>query len=99
MNFKIDVVPQEQVAEQVKGLTEQRDKLLLQIEQLERKHQLIEASLAENGVLTERVKALLAESAALFEEEWKRKSTYYPDIWLAVLEKAAALTQSDSSKK
>ena len=78
MSLKPDVVPQEQVIEEVKGMTEQRLKLFTQINDIETKHKLIEASLAENDHIKERVKALLAESLSLFEEEWKTENRILP---------------------
>ena len=94
MTFKPDIVTQNQIVDQVKGLIEQRYKLQVQEEQLERKLKLIETSLAENDHLTEKVNALLAESLALFEEEWKHRNEFYPDIWLASLEQAMNAVQS-----
>ena len=88
MTFKPEIVPQTQVVEEIRGLTDQREKLRVQAEQLEHKLKLVEASLAENDHLAVRVKELMAESLALFEDEQKRKSEYYPDLWLSAMEQA-----------
>jgi len=99
MSVKPDVVPQATVVEQVKGLSEQRYKLTIQAEQLEHRLKLIEGSLSENDQLSERVNALLAESLGLFEEEWKRRATFYPDLWLGTLEQALMVIAPPTGKK
>jgi hypothetical protein len=99
MNFKPDIVAQPLVVEQVKGLIEQKHKLSVQVEQLEHRLKLIESSLSENDQMSERVKVLVAESLSLFEEEWKRKSEFYPDLWLASLEQALVQVAAPAKKK
>ena len=88
MTLKPEIVSQTLVIEQVKELTDQRYKLNVQIEQLENRLKLIEASIAENGELAGRVNALLAESLGLFEEEWRNRSALFPDLWLSTLEQS-----------
>ena len=93
MSLKPDIVAQALVIDQVKGLIEQKYKIEVQIGQMEKRLKLIESSLAENDTLTERMHALLAESLSLFEDEWSRRSEYYPDIWLASMEQALITIQ------
>jgi NADH:ubiquinone oxidoreductase subunit E len=88
MSLKPELVPQATVVEQVKVLTEQRHKYTVQVEQLEHRLKLIENSQAENGHLEDRVKALLADSLNLFGQEWKHRTEFYPDIYLASLEQS-----------
>jgi hypothetical protein len=92
MSLKPDAVTQAQVIDQVKGLGEQKYKIEVQIELMEKRLKLIEASLAE------RVKTLLAESLSLFEDEWKRKTEFYPDIRLASMEQALIAIQPPKKK-
>jgi hypothetical protein len=98
MSTQPDTIPQEQVIEQVKLLTEQKQKLSNHIEQLELKGEQLEASLSENGNLAERVKALSNESLALFDEEWKRRTAFYPDIHVASLEQTLLIVQPPKKK-
>jgi hypothetical protein len=98
MSLKPDAVTQAQVIDQVKGLGEQKYKIEVQIELMEKRLKLIEASLAENDTLAERVKTLLAESLSLFEDEWKRKTEFYPDIRLASMEQALIAIQPPKKK-
>jgi hypothetical protein len=98
MSVKPDTVTQAQVIDQVKGLGAQKYKLEVQIELMEKRLKLIEASLAENDTLAERVKTLLAESLSLFEDEWNRKTEFYPDIRLASMEQALIAIQPPKKK-
>jgi DNA repair exonuclease SbcCD ATPase subunit len=93
MSAKPDLVPQETIVEQVKGLLEQKHKLTTEIQQLQHRLELLNLSINENDHLKERVQHLTTESLSLFEEEWKRRAEYYPDIWLAVLEAAVTVVQ------
>ena len=74
------IIPQAQVIEQIKGLTAQKDQLNARLRQSEEKLRLIEHSLNENDALKAKVGELLDQSLGFFQEEWKRKSDYYPDI-------------------
>ena len=94
MSLPVDIISSTQVTEQIKGLTEQRYKLQIHVEQMEKRLHLIEASLVENEHRAERVRILLSESLALFEEERLRKESHYPDIWKNSLEQALAMFES-----
>ncbi len=98
MSFKSEIVPQTAVIDQVKGLNEQKYKIEVQILQAEKRLKLIEASLAENDALTERVHILLAESLSLSEDEWSRRNEFFPDIWLASMEQALNTIQPPKKK-
>jgi hypothetical protein len=99
MSLKPDVVPQPVVIEQVKVLVEQRYRLTVEAEQLQNRLKQIEIANAENGVLADRVKALLSESLGLFEEEWRHRCEFYPDLWLGALEQALVVVQPPAKKK
>ena len=80
MSFVPPVTPQTQVVEQIKALTDQKVLLDSRLRHSEEKLKLIEASLSENENLKARVRELLDQSLGFFQEEWSRKSEYFPDI-------------------
>ena len=80
MSYSPSVTAQAQDNEQNKGLTSQKDQLNARLRQSEEKLRLIEASLNENDALKAKVRELLDQSLGFFQEEWKRKSDYFPDI-------------------
>ena len=59
---------------------------------------LIKASLTENDHLIERVQELSLERRSLFEEEWKRRANYFPDLHLAALEQMMIIVQPPKPK-
>jgi hypothetical protein len=91
MSLKPPPLPTEQVAEQAHALQQQQAQLEQQRDVLENRLQSIESSLGENENLRKQVEVLMAESLSHSQEEWKRKSEYYPDIRLQILQKALEL--------
>ncbi len=91
MSIAPPIIPQPEVIEQIKGLTSQKDQLLAHLRDVEEKARLIEVSLAENAALKAKVNELLDQSLGFFQEEWNRKSNYYPDIRAQSLTKISEL--------
>ena len=98
MSFSPPIIPQAQVIEQIKGLTTQQDHLLSQIRLAEEKLRLIQASLSENEALKARIHELMDQSLGFFQEEWMRKSEYFPDIRMLSLMKAVELVAPPTKK-
>lgn len=98
MSVVAPILPQDKVIEQVKGLHQQKTQLETHLRQIEEKLHLIEASLKENDQLKSRVHDLLKTSFHHFEEEWKRRSEYYPDLHLNLLTKIAELYAAPPKK-
>ena len=99
MSIKATPVNQDLVVEQAKSLGDQKAKLEIQAEVLERKLEMIKASLAENEELRTKNKELLQEVMKQFEIEWTRRAEFYPNIRLGILTSAAALNAPASPKK
>ena len=91
MTFAAPILPQDKVIEQVKGLYQQRDQLAIQLDQLKKRLHAIESSLDENEHLKARVQELMDTSYQHFQEEWSRRNTYFPEIYLAKLEDMNAI--------
>ena len=99
MTIKPLAIEQDAIVDQVKELSSEKNNLEVQIEVLERKLENIKASIAENEDLKTKNKILQEQVLKQFEEEWKRRAEYYPDIHLAILMKAAALNAAPPPKK
>ena len=99
MTIKPLAIPQETIVDQVKALSTEKSALEVQIEVLERKLEGIKARIAENEDLKTKNKDLQEQVLKQFEEEWKRRAEYYPDLHLAILTKAAALNAAPPPKK
>jgi SMC interacting uncharacterized protein involved in chromosome segregation len=91
MSVKPSVISQEAVVEQVKLLQAQKADLEVQLDQLQIKLKNIEASIAENDDLRSKNKTMLEQCFSQFDEEWKRRAEYFPDIRLNVLNAASTL--------
>jgi ABC-type branched-subunit amino acid transport system ATPase component len=91
MSIKPPLIDQEAVVEQVKLLKIQKSQMEVELEQLENKLRSIEASLAENDRLRTRNQTLLDQVMTNFDEEWKRRAEFFPDLHRRVLEAAASL--------
>ena len=91
MSTKAVLITQEEVVDQVKLLETQKAEMEVELEQLELKLRNIEASLAENEQLRSKTQDLTNQTLQNFEEEWNRRASHFPDIYLKTLESAAAL--------
>lgn len=91
MSTQAVLITQEAVVDQVKLLETQKAEMEVELEQLENKLRSIEASLAENEQLRTKNQEMLNQTLQNFEEEWNRRPSHFPDIFLKTLESAAAL--------
>ena len=91
MSLKPPIITQDQLVEQVLHMGQQKQQLENTLALLQNKLKMIEHSLGENDQLKEKIKDLMAQSFGLFQEEWKRRTEFYPEIRLKVLEKNLAL--------
>jgi hypothetical protein len=91
MTTKPVLITEEMVAEQAKLLATQKAELEITLDQLEIRLRSIEASLAENENLRNKNQEFLTRVLQNFEDEWNRRSDYFPDIHLRMLESTAAL--------
>ena len=91
MTLKPNVITQEQVVEQMLALVPQKQALDSTLAQLEKRIHLIENSLKENDQPRTQVKELIHISLEHFNVEWKRKSDFFPEIRLAILQKTLEL--------
>ena len=86
--IKPPIITQDQVIHQIQEIPPIMKEHQHQFEQLEKKLASVKTALEESDLLRHQVKELAQKSYDFFLEEWKRKSTYYPDIHLHLLEKA-----------
>ncbi len=70
------------------GLIEQRDEMTAKVTHLATQLNKIQSSIKENLVLTHKTQQYFSESYALFLEEWSRRSEYFPDLRVQILQKA-----------
>ncbi len=85
---KPDVLTAQQVLDQAHELQKQKEILTLTLDQIHYRLKVIESSLIENDQLKKQVKVQLDESLELFDLEWKRKSEFYPDLHIIILQNA-----------
>ncbi len=96
---KVQVKAQDTVVAEVKELLAKKVSLETQTEVMGRKVESIKASLAENETLKKKNRELLDAVLKLFQEEWVRRGSYYPDIRQQILEKSASLNAPPAPKK
>jgi conjugal transfer/entry exclusion protein len=99
MSLKPPVIPMTDIPEQTQVLLKQKEMLHMQIQQLQQHVQQIENSLQENENLKHKIQGLMADSMGAFKVEWERKSTYFPEIELSMLQKAMELIAPPPAKK
>lgn len=91
MSLKPPIITQDQLMEQVQHMDQQKQQLESSLSLLRHKLELIEKSVGENDHLRAKVQELMNLSYQNFEAEWKRRTEYYPEIRLKILEKAIDL--------
>ena len=91
MSLKPPVITQDQLIEQVQHMDQQKQQLDHTLSLLQHKLQMIEKSLGENDQLKHKVQELMEVSLNLFQEEWKRRTEFYPEVRLKILEKTVDL--------
>jgi hypothetical protein len=97
--IKAEVKVQDAVVAEVKELLARKAALETQTEVMARKVESIKVSLAENESLKKKNQELLSQVLNLFQEEWVRRGSYYPDIRQQILEKSASLNAPPAAKK
>jgi hypothetical protein len=97
--IKVEVKVQDTVVAEVKELLARKAALETQAEVMGRKVDAIKVSIAENESLKKKNQELLSQVLNLFQEEWNRRGTFYPDIRQQILEKSASLNAPPAPKK
>jgi chaperonin cofactor prefoldin len=99
MSLKPPVITQDQLIEQIQHMDQQKQQLDNSLGLLQHKLQMIEKSLGENDQLKHKVHELMEASLTHFQTEWKRRTEFYPEVRLKILEKAVALIAPPPAKK
>ncbi len=94
-----EIITPEQVAEQTHAMMQQKDQLESQIRDLSHRLKQIESSLAEAEGLKHKIQEQIKISVDHVNTEWKRKSEYYPEIRLKILEKTLELVAPPPAAK
>jgi len=98
MSLKPQVIPQTQLVDQVQQMDQQKRQLENSLDLLQNRLKMIESSLGENDRLRSQVTELADQSLGFFQEEWKRRTEFYPEIRLKELEKLLALIAPPAPK-
>lgn len=87
---------QEQLAEQILTMRNQKNQLTVSVTQLNQQLHKIQTALKENDLFRTKIATQIAESNSNFTEEFKRKSDFFPEIRLQMILKA---TEAFAPKK
>jgi|GEM_PF-2515763 len=98
MSLKPQIIPQTHLVDQVQQMDQQKRQLENALDLLQNRLKMIESSLGENDRLRSQVQELADQSLGHFQEEWKRRTEFYPEIRLKELEKLLALIAPPAPK-
>jgi len=87
MSIKPAIISTETLASQVQELGLKKDELTLTRDEAAERLRTIEQVINENATLAKKTKEQVAESVALYLEEWAKVKELYPEIRLGILQK------------
>ena len=99
MSLKPVVITMEQLSEQLLNMSQQEKQLKSSLDLIKHKLHQVEHSLAENDNLRAKIHELMHQSFVHFNTEWKRRTEFYPDIRLRILEKAVDMIAPPTAPK
>jgi len=83
----MSVLSPDEIANQILLLQESEKSVVVELVKMRDKIKSLEDAMAENHLLRETVAKLYSESFSFWEEEWARKTTYFPDIIANILDR------------